>query len=152
MLCTTEYRILNPKSLPYMISSTFKHTISSFWYSMLQIRPTAAESKYLLQRAILLTKTYNWITSSASSIHLTFYNQWTLTVWWDLLLPSPISHWSSSSSPAPHWGGQGHSMWDLWWTRGYWNRFLSKYPGLPPPVWFNQCSTMFTHSYTTDPT
>jgi hypothetical protein len=26
----------------------------------------------------------------------------------------------------------GQSMWDLWWTKWYWDMFLSEYIGFPP--------------------
>jgi hypothetical protein len=43
-----------------------------------------------------------------------------------------------------HHGGLGsipdHFMWDLWWTKCYWDRFLSKYLCFPLSVSFHQCS------------
>ena len=43
----------------------------------------------------------------------------------------------------------GQSMWDLWWTEFHWDRFVSKYSGLPLSVSFHQ-SSILIHSYITD--
>jgi hypothetical protein len=34
----------------------------------------------------------------------------------------------------------GQSMWDLWWTKWHWDRFLPEYFGFPLSVSFHRCS------------
>jgi hypothetical protein len=34
----------------------------------------------------------------------------------------------------------GQSMWDLWWTKWHWDRFISEYFSFPLPISFHQCS------------
>jgi hypothetical protein len=36
----------------------------------------------------------------------------------------------------------GQSMWDLWWTKWYWDRFFSKYFDFTVIVSFQQCSIL----------
>jgi hypothetical protein len=35
---------------------------------------------------------------------------------------------------------RGQSMWDLWWTKCHWDRFLPEYFGFPLSVSFHRCS------------
>jgi hypothetical protein len=34
----------------------------------------------------------------------------------------------------------GQSMWDLWWTKRHWDRFLPEYFGFPLSISFHRCS------------
>jgi len=135
----TEYWILYyPKIRSYMISSTvrvLKHTIRSFWYSILQNRSKSVNSSFIGWKQLLVTvpkgpislsKVYNRIPSPVSSIHFTFYNQWTSNEWWHLLFTlSSTSLFMQFDAGPPLRRGPGHYMWDFWWTRSYWNRFSS---------------------------
>jgi len=38
---------------------------------------------------------------------------------------------------------RGQSMWDLWWKRGRWGRFLSEYLYCSPSVSFHHCVPQF---------
>jgi hypothetical protein len=53
-------------------------------------------------------------------------------------------HCSGGYSPASHRGGPGsipgRSMWDLWWTKWHWDRFLSEYFGFPLSISFHRFS------------
>jgi hypothetical protein len=44
---------------------------------------------------------------------------------------------SGSSNSMP-----GQSMWDLWWTKWHWDRFLSEYFSFPLSVSFHHCSIL----------
>jgi hypothetical protein len=52
-----------------------------------------------------------------------------------LVLASWPCHRSGSWSPTSRSRGQGsvamHSVWNLWWTKWHWDRFLSRYFGFP---------------------
>jgi hypothetical protein len=53
-------------------------------------------------------------------------------------------HSSGGKSPTSHRGGPGsipgQSMWDLWWTKWHWDRFLPEYFGFPLSLSFHRCS------------
>jgi hypothetical protein len=42
----------------------------------------------------------------------------------------------------------GQSVWDLWWTKWYWNRFYSEYFAFPLSVSFRQHSVLTYSSIT----
>jgi hypothetical protein len=60
-------------------------------------------------------------------------------------------HGWGSYSPASHFWGPGlypgHSMWDLWWTKWYWDRFFSEFFGFPLLMSFHCCSPFLFFSW-----
>jgi hypothetical protein len=80
-----------------------------------------------------------------------FQEEWKKSVWYPKVYQVTSSngphHGSGSLMPDAHHGGRGsisgQSTWNLWWIKCHWDRFFSKYFGLPPSVSFQQCFIFF---------
>jgi hypothetical protein len=44
----------------------------------------------------------------------------------------------------------GQYMWDLWWTKWYWDRFFPEYFGFPLSISFHRCSITRENEKTDD--
>jgi hypothetical protein len=53
-------------------------------------------------------------------------------------------HGSGGYSPTSHYGGLGHSMWDLWWTKWHWDRIFFEFLGFSLSISFHRvCSYLY---------